>query len=99
MRRQHLNRSHQKPDFYCRRCYVTFKTEIELDNHSKQQITCERSLEDKFQDKMSDQQTKDIKKKRPRMDMAKSWNLIFTILFPRAAVPESPCKVGPNEVY
>ena len=42
---------------------------------------------------------KDIKKKRPLMDTPKSWNLIFTILFPQAVVPESPCKVGPNEVH
>ena len=90
--RQHLYRTHRRPDFYCRSCYVTFEDENDLDSHLRQRPACEVQSERKFEEKIGDQQMTEIKKKRPGMSMLECWNLIYATLFPEADVPDSPCK-------
>jgi hypothetical protein len=96
--RQHLNRAHGRPKFYCPSCYVTFKRKSDLDSHLRRRPACEIPLEPKFEEKINDEQLTEINKKHPGMNIHDSWNLIFTVLFPQARVPESPCKRWPKRV-
>ena len=90
LERQHLKRSHGKPAFYCRRCYLTFEHESELDHHHEQRLPC-IPAKPKFEERICVQKM-EITKKRRGMSIVDRWNSIFTILFPQIDVPESPCK-------
>lgn len=92
LKRQHLNRAHGRPKFYCPSCYVTFEGKGDLNSHLRRRPACEVPSEPKFEEKMNDQQSAEINKKHPGMNTHDCWNLIFTVLFPHARVPESPCK-------
>jgi hypothetical protein len=87
--KQHLYRTHRKPDFYCRSCFEIFKSEAQLDTHTRKRPSCE-PCEPHFAEKMSVEQIADVKRRKPGKTPADTWFAIFRILFPEAPLPQSP---------
>ena len=87
--KQHLYRTHRKPDFYCRSCFEIFKSEAQLDTHTRKRPPCE-PCEPHFAEKMSVEQMADVKRRKPGKTPADTWFAIFRILFPEAPLPQSP---------
>lgn len=72
---------------------MTFENQSRLNGHLVQRPACEFLEERRFDEKMSDEQMAEINKKHPGLSTRKCWNLIFSILFPRETVPDSPCEI------
>jgi hypothetical protein len=87
--KQHLYRTHRRPDFYCRSCFEIFKSEAQLDSHIRKRPSCE-PREPQFAEKMSVEQMADVKRRKPGKTPADTWFAIFRILFPEAPLPQSP---------
>jgi hypothetical protein len=87
--KQHLYRVHQRPEHACPRCFEVFKSKDLLDLHARQPVLCQVS-ECHFGEKFAEDKMKELKRKRPGKSVEESWYIIFRILFPDAALPESP---------
>ncbi|KAF2464182.1 uncharacterized protein BDR25DRAFT_98854 [Lindgomyces ingoldianus] len=88
--KQHLLRVHQVP-IHCARCSKVFDTIEERDHHSRQPecIVQPPRIFDGINESQRRQLGKRISSKKSREE---NWYLIYQILFPDAARPESPCK-------
>ena len=96
--KQHLNRCHSRPDFYCGRCGIVVDSDDDLDNHYQQPTACERLRSDSkspFWDRMTSRQKDSINRKtvgRVRPGERHGWYEIYEILFPNNPLPASPYK-------
>lgn len=86
--KQHLDRIHKKPSYYCPSCYLIFDTSDERDVHAKARICSDR--EDPFKDRIPDKAYALIKRKRRNESATKTWYFIYETLFPGAQRPDSP---------
>jgi hypothetical protein len=94
--REHLHRVHRMP-LYCRRCYLTFKTENHLDDHAQLQEPCPRG-EARPMEGFNKEQEEKLRDRGPMFrakgSEEKKWNTVYLILFPYTplgTIP-SPCK-------
>ncbi|KAK5938857.1 hypothetical protein PMZ80_009049 [Knufia obscura] len=87
--KQHLKRIHHRPDFYCRRCFVTFNTNEQLQKHSSSRQGCD-ARDCPYPERLDETQQAKIHVKRPGKDPRELWNEIFSIIFPGVPVPDSP---------
>jgi hypothetical protein len=89
--RQHLYRVHAPPENYCSSCYEVFNNRSQLDSHIRRRPPCEIATP-MFTEKITHQQSIQLKKKQYGKTTAENWYSIFRILFPKAQLPESPCR-------
>jgi hypothetical protein len=87
--KQHINRKHVKPDFYCARCYEVFVNATSRDAHAREG-TCDIRSYPQF-DGITDSQRGELKEchKRGR-EIAEQWYYIWDILFRGQPRPKSP---------
>ncbi|KAK5051532.1 hypothetical protein LTR84_003184 [Exophiala bonariae] len=93
--KQHLHRTHQRPNNYCPCCFVVFETAEPLQEHIRTRI-CDR-VDSPFEEKMSPSQMTAIKRRTPGRDPVDLWYDIFKILFPGAPLPLSPYVDSPYQ--
>ncbi|EXJ67687.1 uncharacterized protein A1O5_09033 [Cladophialophora psammophila CBS 110553] len=87
--KQHLYRVHRRPEYYCSSCYAEFESESECGVHARARPAC--ILRDcPFQEKMSHEQYKAVKRRKMRREATSVWFGIFDILFPGAKRPHTP---------
>ncbi|OQU99431.1 hypothetical protein CLAIMM_05065 [Cladophialophora immunda] len=87
--KQHLYRIHRRPEYYCSSCYTEFKSESDCEGHARARPAC--AVNDcPFQEKMTHEQYKAVKRRKMRRDAASVWFEIFDILFPGAQRPGTP---------
>lgn len=89
--KQHIYRSHTKPEFYCARCYHIFHSATERDTHWRERL-CDR-LDNptllQFQG-ITEDQRKLLNTKSPReLDVEAQWFQIYAIIFPDSELPRS----------
>ncbi|KAI5457045.1 hypothetical protein BGZ63DRAFT_82624 [Mariannaea sp. PMI_226] len=90
--KQHLQRHHMKPDFYCARCFKVFATSQARDQHSRD-IQCPCKEGPKF-DGISEQQQKRLSRNSNRgRDIDVQWFEMWDIIFPGHARPRT-CYLG-----
>jgi hypothetical protein len=93
IRRQHLYRVHKRPDNHCLRCFEVFRSGELLDQHSQQNVSCNKR-KCPFPEKFNQAQMGQLKKKGTGKSAEQCWFIIFGILFPEAKAPASPCKTA-----
>ncbi|KAK5084145.1 hypothetical protein LTR70_007945 [Exophiala xenobiotica] len=87
--KQHLKRTHHRPDFYCRRCFANFDNNEQLQKHSSSRQGCDvRNCP--YPERLDETQQAKIHVKKPGKHPRELWNEIFSVIFPGAPVPESP---------
>ena len=87
--KQHLFRTHKRPDLYCGRCFGVFKTQHDLEEHSRLHPPC--PLDDcPFSEKMTHDQKMIIQRRRDLKDQELVWFFIYETLFPGSIKPSSP---------
>jgi hypothetical protein len=86
--KQHLYRVHRRPENYCSSCYTEFEFENECDEHARAR-NCVLSP-CPFEEKMTSDQCKAVKRRRFNENPDVTWFAIFDILFPGADRPENP---------
>jgi hypothetical protein len=87
--KQHLFRTHKRPDLYCGRCFGIFKTQHDLEEHSRGHSPC--PLGDcPFPEKMTHDQRIIIQRRRDLKDQVLIWFYIYETLFPGSIKPSSP---------
>lgn len=90
--KQHIYRSHTKPEFYCARCYHIFHNATERDTHWRERL-CDRLDSPtllQFQG-ITEKQRKLLNGKSPReLDVEAQWFQIYGIIFPDSELPRSP---------
>lgn len=90
--KQHIYRNHAPSQYYCRRCFTTFSSSQQCNEHSQMSPACSlRACP--WPEKISDEQRESIKRKRPGLSDYDGWYLIWNILFPGAALPSTPYRV------
>jgi hypothetical protein len=87
--KQHLYRVHRRPDHYCARCFRYFDTKKELDDHNREDPSCQIAGSP-FEEKMTADQMIWIKRRQPGKDQSETWFDIFGSLFPGAPLPSTP---------
>ena len=87
--KQHLYRTHKRPDYYCGSCFQNFNAREDLHEHNRARPPCEIGVT-KYEEMMADMQLQEIKRRIGRHDQYESWYKIFHILFPDAPKPISP---------
>jgi hypothetical protein len=95
--REHLYRVHRMP-LHCRRCYLTFKTENQLDDHAQLLEACPRREAVPMEGFNKEQEEK-LRDRSPmhraQGSEEKKWQIVYLILFPDTpfgSMP-SPCKI------
>jgi hypothetical protein len=87
--KQHINRRHVKPDFYCARCYEVFVDATSRDAHARELI-CDIRGYPEF-DGITDSQRGELKESHKRgKGIAEQWYYIWDILFRGQPQPKSP---------
>jgi hypothetical protein len=86
--KQHLYRVHRRPEYYCSSCYMDFATENECETHSRSRLCVLRVCP--FEEKMTSDQCKAVKRRRMGETPVNAWFGIFEILFPGAERPNDP---------
>ena len=94
--KQHLYRVHCKPEHYCGRCSEVFDSRDGLDLHSRQSSPCAVGLV-KYDDRMTVDQTQQLKRKMRGRNVSDAWYSIYQLLFPKASLPKSPFVDGPSD--
>ncbi|KEF51929.1 uncharacterized protein A1O9_11919 [Exophiala aquamarina CBS 119918] len=87
--KQHLYRTHQRPEWYCGNCYQNFDSREQLNEHNRERPPCDRSTA-RYEEMMTDNQLKEIKRRSPENSQHQMWYKIFQLLFPDAPRPISP---------
>ncbi|KAK6839246.1 hypothetical protein PG987_005112 [Apiospora arundinis] len=95
--KQHLNRRHRTPDFYCARCYDTFNSAKERDEHTRDGNCLYR--ENPHFEGITEVQKEQLNnaKERNKMSPEDQWFMIWDILFPSAGRPNSVSRYSPQE--
>lgn len=94
--REHLYRNHQQP-IRCRRCYMSFETDMDYDAHMRSTDRCENRPPPEQTDGFNAMQ-KNRLRSRPKgyksMSEAQKWRHVYLILFPETRESDipSPCK-------
>ncbi|KAH0839142.1 hypothetical protein AYO21_04735 [Fonsecaea monophora] len=87
--KQHLYRVHRRPEYFCSSCYTEFESESDGELHARARPACD--LKDcPFEEKMTHEQYKAVKRRKMRKDTTSVWYGIFDILFPDAQRPGTP---------
>jgi hypothetical protein len=94
--REHLYRVHSMP-LHCRRCYVTFDNEDQLEDHSRLLESCTLRTASPMEGFNKDQE-KALKGRRTMFRAGseeEKWKIVYLILFPSTAPGKlpSPCKL------
>jgi hypothetical protein len=94
--REHLYRVHSMP-LHCRRCYVTFDNEDQLNDHSRLPVSCTIRKAVPMEGFNKDQE-KSLKGRRTMFRAGseeEKWKIVYLILFPNTAPGRlpSPCKL------
>lgn len=87
--KQHLYRVHRRPEYYCLSCYLEFETERQWQEHAQMRPSCTLKT-CPFDEKMTSDQVKVIKRRRIHEPPADAWVGIFRTLFPDVEVPANP---------
>jgi hypothetical protein len=87
--KQHLYRIHKRPDSYCGRCFGTFTSQTNLEEHSRAHPPCPVVV-CPFPEKMTHDQKIIIKRRRDAKDQVAVWFFVYETLFPGSTKPESP---------
>ena len=87
--KQHLFRTHKRPDLYCGRCFGIFKTQHDLEEHSRVYPPCPLG-NCPFPEKMTHDQRIIIQRRRDLKDQVFIWFYIYETLFPGSNKPSSP---------
>jgi hypothetical protein len=85
--KQHLDRAHRRPRFYCPRCFETFESGEERDAHGKRQCQPRKCP---FEGQMTHDQEVKVKKRHTKEDPITAWFRIYGILFPGSLQPRDP---------
>ncbi|KAJ0122148.1 hypothetical protein J7T55_002660 [Diaporthe amygdali] len=86
--KQHIDRRHRKPDVYCARCYATFPSQTERDEHTRDS-RCE-ILPRKCLEGVTDEERAKLNKGSCRnVPLEKQWFMMWDELFPGEARPRS----------
>ena len=87
--KQHLYRTHKRPAWYCGNCYISFKTRELSNQHNRERPPCE-TRDAQYEERMTDQQFEDIKRRTRGKSEYETWYTIYQILFPGVKAPRSP---------
>ncbi|KAK6857283.1 hypothetical protein PG995_007470 [Apiospora arundinis] len=95
--KQHLNRIHRTPDFYCARCYATFPGAKERDEHARD-AQCQNVQADfRFEGITQVQKELLMQNKTRNKSHEEQWFLIWDIVFPGASRPDSVYRCNAEE--
>lgn len=90
MLRQHLERMHTIP-VHCPKCYAVFRNNTESRDKHVREDTCQTVPERRL-DGIDKATMRKLKRRGTSKSMQDSWYSVFTLLFPGAKKPESPCE-------
>ncbi|KAK7974532.1 hypothetical protein PG989_016380 [Apiospora arundinis] len=95
--KQHLNRKHRTPDFYCARCYNTFNSAKERDDHTRDS-NCDYRENSHFEG-ITEAQKEQLNnaKERNKISPEDQWFMIWDILFPTIERPKRVSRYSPQE--
>lgn len=88
--RQHLERVHSEP-VHCPKCYSIFRNNPEARDKHVRQGACHNAPERRLEG-IDEATMRKLKRRVTGKSVGESWYSIFTLLFPGARKPESPCK-------
>ncbi|KAK7906584.1 hypothetical protein PG985_016321 [Apiospora marii] len=94
--KQHLNRSHRTPDYYCARCYDTFHSAKERDEHTRKS-NCHRRENHQYEGITEDQKDQLAHPSGRNKTPMERWFNIWDILFPGVPRPKSVSRYSPRE--
>lgn len=94
--KQHLNRSHRTPDFYCARCYDVFPNSKERDEHTRDK-QCQVQPNRRFEGITEEQKGLLMQNKGRNKSKEEQWFLMWDILFPNTRRPGSVYRCNPQE--
>ncbi|KAK8067425.1 hypothetical protein PG996_006537 [Apiospora saccharicola] len=94
--KQHLNRSHRTPDFYCARCYDVFPNSKERDEHTRDK-QCQVQPNRRFEGITEEQKGLLLQNKGRNKSNEEQWFLMWDILFPNTRRPGSVYRCNPQE--
>lgn len=86
--KQHIYRRHKQPDYYCARCFETFKTADERDGHSRSK-NCDNLVGHNFEGISEDQKIRLNKSSSRGLDLQDQWFEMWEIIFPNEPRPRS----------
>lgn len=86
--KQHIDRRHRKPDVYCARCYATFRSQTERDEHTRDS-RCEILPRTQVEG-VTDEQRENLNKSSCRnLPLEEQWFRMWEVLFPGEDRPRS----------
>lgn len=94
--KQHLNRSHRTPDFYCARCYDVFPSAKDRDEHMRD-IQCPVQPNRRFEGITEEQKELLMLNKGRNKSNEEQWFLMWEILFPGTPRPTTVYRCNPRE--
>ncbi|KAK8092769.1 hypothetical protein PG999_014356 [Apiospora kogelbergensis] len=94
--KQHLNRKHHTPKFYCARCYDIFGNAKERDEHTRG-VKCEYRENPHFEGITELQREQLMNTKERKSSPEEQWFTIWDILFPNDRRPRSVSRHSPQE--
>lgn len=89
--KQHIYRSHTKPEYYCANCYLVFHTDTERDAHCRERVceTLDSPLSPRFHGITEDQRRLLKEKSSREHSVEDQWFQIYGIIFPSSEMPRS----------
>ncbi|KAK1834546.1 hypothetical protein QBC39DRAFT_18453 [Podospora conica] len=95
--KEHIARCHLRNTVDCTRCFVSFKTQRELNEHLRSQTRCEINSPCPLKDRMyiTQAQERAVKKRKKNVPGEEKWLDLFRIIFPDASVGNqlpNPCE-------
>ncbi|KIW13440.1 hypothetical protein PV08_08628 [Exophiala spinifera] len=87
--KQHLCRTHMRPQWYCPNCYKSFGLREHFNEHIMARPRCDRSAI-RYEEMMTDDQFKELKRRNRGNSQYEAWYKIFQLLFPNSQRPISP---------
>ncbi|KAK8102038.1 hypothetical protein PG984_015184 [Apiospora sp. TS-2023a] len=94
--KQHLNRNHRTPDYYCARCYCKFDSAKERDEHTRA-ANCEPRENPHFEGMTEEQKEQLALPNGRNKSPVERWLIIWEILFPGVEPPKSVNRWSPRE--
>ncbi|KAK7972177.1 hypothetical protein PG988_006311 [Apiospora saccharicola] len=95
--KQHLNRIHRTPEFYCPRCYVTFNGAKDRDEHTRDMKCQTQHANGRFEGVTEEQKEQLLLNKGRNKSHEEQWFLIWDIVFPGTSRPKSVYRFNPQE--
>ncbi|KAK7947152.1 uncharacterized protein PG986_011473 [Apiospora aurea] len=98
--KQHLNRSHRTPEFYCARCWSVFPSAKDRDEHARDvkcQVIHHAGNRPFFEGVTEEQKERLMQKKGHNKSHEEQWFLIWDIVFPGTRRPSSVYRYNPQE--